>query len=815
MGCASSKQIAAQVALESPRDNVDFVKQLSWSNALTKVDTIDILKEFREQEQEKEKEKEQKEEEKDQKEDKEKEKEKEKEEETEKQKDEQEQQPNIKITEHANAVDSKIREETEKGRTASPPVQDEAKARLSNPVKHLEGEQVAAGWPSWLSAVAGEAIKGWIPRRADSFEKLHKIGQGTYSNVYKARDLETGTIVALKKVRFDNFEPESVRFMAREIQILRRLDHPNIVKLEGIVTSRMSCSLYLIFEYMEHDLAGLAACPGITFTEAQVKCYLQQLLRGLDHCHSQNVLHRDVKGSNLLLDNGGNLKIADFGLATICHAAQKQAMTSRVVTLWYRPPELLLGATDYGTAIDLWSTGCILAELFAGRPIMPGRTEVEQLHKIFRLCGSPSEEYWKRSKLPDATIFKPHQPYKRRLSDTFKNFPASSVHLLEKLLAIEPAERGTAAEALQSEFFTTKPLACDPSSLRQYPPSKEFDAKLRAEGARRQKAAVGNLEAGRRQGTKDVSSKGLSALDSNTELPATFQRIQSQLGKNKAERLLAPDEDTAIEIPSKSYKAGYSVHKSRGKSTGSGKGQPVFPDASSRSEPVAGPGWKRQKEDEIRPIPSRSIARATKVVSTLEGNPVRRFGAEASYLASRQIVSGISYREKEELKHLTQEGKKEASGGSTTKKYRSESFLKSAPQWPEAFSKQDKALKSLKVADIYRHMESQKDGGMRGGRASFQEAHGFQRQAGSIYHSDPRLLAGTGAAVDADELSDERARKTQRAARRALRERSQLSSAPSSAYYSLVDRSHPTKTWHRAADTVVKSLAAESSQDRR
>jgi hypothetical protein len=143
--------------------------------------------------------------------------------------------------------------------------------RLSHiPTKNAEAEQVAAGWPGWLSAVAGEALKGWIPRHAASFEKLDKIGQGTHSNVYKARDLETGKIVALKKVRFDTLEPESVRFMAREIQILRRLDHPNVVKLEGLVTSRMSCSLYLVFEYMEHDLAGLAACPAIMFTEAQV-----------------------------------------------------------------------------------------------------------------------------------------------------------------------------------------------------------------------------------------------------------------------------------------------------------------------------------------------------------------------------------------------------------------------------------------------------------------------------------------------------------------------------------------------------------------
>jgi serine/threonine protein kinase len=101
-----------------------------------------------------------------------------------------------------------------------------------------------------------------------------QIGQGTYSNVYRARDLEKDKIVALKKVRFDNLEPESVKFMAREILILRRLDHPNVIKLEGIVTSRMSCSLYLVFEYMEHDLAGLASFSGAKFTEPQVRTVL-------------------------------------------------------------------------------------------------------------------------------------------------------------------------------------------------------------------------------------------------------------------------------------------------------------------------------------------------------------------------------------------------------------------------------------------------------------------------------------------------------------------------------------------------------------
>ncbi|KAJ6293057.1 hypothetical protein OIU78_025102 [Salix suchowensis] len=285
-----------------------------------------------------------------------------------------------------------------------------------------------------------------------------QIGQGTYSNVYRARDLDQKKIVALKKVRFDNLEPESVRFMAREIHILRRLDHPNVIKLEGLVTSRMSCSLYLVFEYMEHDLAGLAAHPGLKFTEAQVKCYMQQLLRGLDHCHSHGVLHRDIKGSNLLIDNNGILKIADFGLASFYDPARVQTLTSRVVTLWYRPPELLLGATHYGMAVDLWSTGCILAELYAGKPIMPGRTEVEQLHKIFKLCGSPSEDYWRKSKLPHATIFKPQQPYRRCVADTFKEFPPPALALMETLLSIDPADRGSAASALRSEVLSIHEL---------------------------------------------------------------------------------------------------------------------------------------------------------------------------------------------------------------------------------------------------------------------------------------------------------------------------------------------------------------------
>ncbi|KAJ0237673.1 serine/threonine-protein kinase [Hirschfeldia incana] len=341
-------------------------------------------------------------------------------------------------------------------------------------------------------------------------------------------------------------DPESVRFMAREIIILRRLDHPNVMKLQGLITSKVSGSIYLIFEYMEHDLAGLASSnPGVNFSEAQIKCYMKQLLHGLEHCHSRGVLHRDIKGSNLLLDRDNNLKIADFGLANFFYQDQekKQPLTSRVVTLWYRPPELLLGSTNYGVTVDLWSTGCILAELFNGKPIMPGRTEVEQLHKIFKLCGSPSEEYWKRSKLSHAAVFKPQKPYKRCVAETFKSLPSSALALVEVLLAVEPKGRGTTALALQSEFFTTKPFASDPSSLPKYQPKKETDVKLREEEAKRKKGT-----SSKQKESKQVSkeSKAVPAPDANAELQTSIQKRQAQNNQTSMSEQFNPNEDASV-----------------------------------------------------------------------------------------------------------------------------------------------------------------------------------------------------------------------------------------------------------------------------
>ncbi|XP_042039962.1 probable serine/threonine-protein kinase At1g54610 isoform X1 [Salvia splendens] len=321
-------------------------------------------------------------------------------------------------------------------------------------------------WPKWLTDnIPAQVLKDIVPKSSDSYIKIDKIGAGTYSNVYKARDRATGETVALKKVRFDTSEAESIKFMAREIRFLQRLDHPNIIKLKGLATSRMQFSIYLVFEYMHSDLSRILSRPDERLTESQIKCYMQQLLSGLNHCHERGVLHRDIKPSNLLIDKNGTLKLADFGLANLIDPKRrKRPLTSCVVTLWYRAPELLLGSTDYGVGIDLWSVGCLMAEMFAGRPILPGRTEAEQVHIIFKLCGTPPDEYFKGLKL-STSLINPAKTYKSSLAEKCRNFPSSAISLLTILLALHPSLRGSAASALDNKFFQSSPSACGPSGL--------------------------------------------------------------------------------------------------------------------------------------------------------------------------------------------------------------------------------------------------------------------------------------------------------------------------------------------------------------
>eukprot|EP00262_Sarcandra_glabra_P019788 TRINITY_DN7620_c0_g1_i1.p1 TRINITY_DN7620_c0_g1~~TRINITY_DN7620_c0_g1_i1.p1 ORF type:complete len:515 (+),score=85.81 TRINITY_DN7620_c0_g1_i1:227-1771(+) len=349
----------------------------------------------------------------------------------------------------------------------------------------------------------------WGSRSVDCFEKLEQIGEGTYGQVYMAREIKTGEIVALKKIRMDN-EREGFPITAiREIKILKKLHHENVIQLKEIVTSpgpekdeqgrpdgnKYKGSIYMVFEYMDHDLTGLSDRPGMRFTVPQIKCYMRQLLTGLHYCHVNQVLHRDIKGSNLLIDNEGNLKLADFGLARSFSNDHNGNLTNRVITLWYRPPELLLGTTKYGPAVDMWSVGCIFAELLHGKPILPGKNEPEQLNKIYELCGAPDEVNWPGvSKIPWYNNFKPTRPMKRRVREVFKHFDRHALELLERMLTLDPSQRISAKDALDAEYFWNDPLPCDPKSLPKYESSHEFQTKKKRqqqrqheENAKRQK----------------------------------------------------------------------------------------------------------------------------------------------------------------------------------------------------------------------------------------------------------------------------------------------------------------------------------------
>lgn len=332
-------------------------------------------------------------------------------------------------------------------------------------------------------------------RNVEVYEKVEQVGEGTYGQVYKARDKETGKFVALKRVRMDN-EKEGFPVTAiREIKILKVLNHKNVVQLKEIVTSKASeynhgkGSIYMVMEFANHDLTGLTDA-GTRFTTPQIKCYMKQLLEGLAYCHKNRVLHRDIKGSNLLINSEGQLKLADFGLARPFDDSGRQ-LTNRVITLWYRPPELLLGSQNYGPAVDMWSVGCIFAELLLRKPILPGRNEFEQIDLIFKTFGTPTEQTWPGlTKLHYYSMVSTqsqqqygNKPHPSHFQEKFGMLDKRAQELLNALLAMDPAKRITAKAALDHDYFWEAPFPAKPEELPKYPQCHEFTAKKRRQDA--------------------------------------------------------------------------------------------------------------------------------------------------------------------------------------------------------------------------------------------------------------------------------------------------------------------------------------------
>mmetsp|Transcript_13839 Transcript_13839/g.19368 ORF Transcript_13839/g.19368 Transcript_13839/m.19368 type:complete len:297 (-) Transcript_13839:245-1135(-) len=286
----------------------------------------------------------------------------------------------------------------------------------------------------------------------ERYQKMEKIGEGTYGVVYKAKDRVTGEIIALKKIRLEA-EDEGIPSTAiREISLLKELQHPNIVRLYDVVHTERK--LTLVFEFLDQDLKKYLDICDSGLDMPILKSFLYQLLTGVAYCHHHRVLHRDLKPPNLLINREGQLKLADFGLAR-AFGIPVRSYTHEVVTLWYRAPDVLMGSRKYSTPVDIWSVGCIFAEMANGRPLVAGTSEGDQLDRIFRLLGTPTlQDYPGIVDLPEYTPdLPPYPPPRGGLASLVPTLDVVGLDLLGKMLQYDPARRVTAQAALEHAFF--------------------------------------------------------------------------------------------------------------------------------------------------------------------------------------------------------------------------------------------------------------------------------------------------------------------------------------------------------------------------
>ncbi|XP_008196448.1 cyclin-dependent kinase 4 isoform X2 [Tribolium castaneum] len=301
-----------------------------------------------------------------------------------------------------------------------------------------------------------------MPPEKTLYDEMDSIGRGAYGIVYKGKHKTTGKIVALKKISVPLNDDGVPMNTLREIGVLKQLnshEHPNIVQLldvcHGIQTER-ELLMYLVFEHVDQDLAlymeKYAKRGG--FSSVQIRNMSQEILRGVDFLHSNRIVHRDLKPQNLLVTNEGHIKIADFGLAKTYDFEMR--LTSVVVTLWYRAPEVLLGV-PYATPVDVWSIGCIIAELFSLKPLFYGSSESDQLSKILRILGKPPQHEW-----PDNSLSINWDSFDNTERIDFKeiiqNLGDSAHDLLTKMLTFDPKKRMSTLDALNHVYFTEEPI---------------------------------------------------------------------------------------------------------------------------------------------------------------------------------------------------------------------------------------------------------------------------------------------------------------------------------------------------------------------
>uniref|UniRef100_A0A668AKY3 cyclin-dependent kinase n=1 Tax=Myripristis murdjan TaxID=586833 RepID=A0A668AKY3_9TELE len=359
--------------------------------------------------------------------------------------------------------------------------------------------------PKYLPALQG-------CRSVEEFQCLNRIEEGTYGVVYRAKDKKTDEIVALKRLKMEKEKEGFPITSLREINTILKAQHPNIVTVREIVVGSNMDKIYIVMNYVEHDLKSLMETMKQPFLPGEVKTLMIQLLRGVRHLHDNWILHRDLKTSNLLLSHKGILKIGDFGLARE-YGSPLKPYTPVVVTLWYRSPELLLGAKEYSTAVDMWSVGCIFGELLTQKPLFPGKSEIDQINKIFKDLGSPSEKIWPGySELPAVKKMTfteyPYNNLRKRFGALLSD---QGFDLMNKFLTYCPSKRIISDEALKHEYFRETPLPIDPSMFPTWPAKSEQQRVKRGTSPRPPEGGLGYSQLG----DDDLKDTGFHLTTSN------------------------------------------------------------------------------------------------------------------------------------------------------------------------------------------------------------------------------------------------------------------------------------------------------------